>query len=99
MYEGTLVCWQASVIMLPLSLFHIGGVVVRQVVIATFDPDVLHLPTLVRVGNPARAQLIIKQGLHFLQPTALCLGQTAINKHESQPSKAGVQEECPYGKR
>lgn len=77
------------------SLVHVGRIVVRQVVVGTFDPDVLHLPTLVRIRGAAGAQLVLKEGFDLLQAPALGLRQASIDEEEAQQGHAGVEEERP----
>lgn len=86
--------WQESTNRLAhrLGLLHVGGIVVREVVVAPLHPDVLHLPVLIRVRGPAGAQLVVEQGLNLLQPPALSLRQTAVDEEEPKQSQAGVKE-------
>lgn len=72
------------------GLFHVRGVVIWQVVVASFYPDVLDLPSLVRIRCATSAQLILKQQLDLLQPVALGLRQAAVDEEEAQQRKASI---------
>ena len=91
---GMTLSWHESTnwLALRLGLIHVGGIVIREVVVAPLHPDVLHLPVLIRVCGPAGAQLVVEQGLNLLQPPALCFRQTAVDEEEPKQSQAGVKE-------
>lgn len=91
---GMTMSWLESTnwLALRLGLIHVGGIVIREVVVAPLHPDVLHLPVLIRVCGPAGAQLVVEQGLNLLQPPVLCFRQTAVDEEEPKQSQAGVKE-------
>lgn len=78
------------------GLIHVWAVIVRQVVIWSFDPNILHLPSLVWVWGAAGAQTALKQRLDFLQPPAFGLRETAVNEEEPQQSQTWVHKECTW---
>lgn len=79
-------------------LVHVRRVVVRQMVIRTFDTDILDLPALVRVRDATWAELVFKQRLDLLQAPGFSFWQAAIDEEETQQGHAGVQEESSCDK-
>ena len=65
-------------------------------VVGALDPDVLHLPALVRVGGAAGAELVLEQRLDLLQAPGLGLRQAAVDEDEAQQGQAGVEEESSW---
>lgn len=76
-------------------LVHVGCIVIRLVVVGAFDPDVLHLPTLIQIRGAAGAQLVLKEGLDLLQASAFGLRQASVDEEEAQQGHAGVKKERP----
>lgn len=81
-----------------LWLVHVRCVIVRQVVVWTFDSNVLDLPPFVWIWGAAGAQLVFKQSLDFLQTPAFGLRQTTVDEDEAQQGQTGVEEEGSWEK-
>ena len=53
-------------------------------IVWAFDPDVLDLPSLVRVGGTTGAELVLEQRLDLLQTPAFGLRQASVDEDETQ---------------
>lgn len=65
-------------------------------VVWTFDPDVLNLPSLIRIRGAARAKVVFEQRFDLLQTAGFGFWQAAICEEETQQGHGGVQEESSW---